>query len=198
MGNCLHDLASYYAKVVAKYFRSATCLYSPAYKGIPLCVGVSMVLWGEFGRSIPYSFNRKEFKDHGEATHVNLSSNTSGPAGQEQFVGWVPSKEDKVIVLDDVITSGSSLIESVEILERRNVEVAGVIVAVNRQERGLNGEPAREWFEKKKIPFYSLVTLNRVIKHPSANTFLRPEDKERIQKRLTCRLMSLFIESLIR
>jgi len=122
-------------------------LYGPAYKGIPLAVATSMALATEFSRDLPYAFNRKEPKDHGEGG-VIVGRTLAG----------------KVLIVDDVITAGTSVRESVEIIREHGAEPAGVVIALDRQERGQDGRSAvAEVQERYGIPVLSVVTLDQLI-----------------------------------
>jgi orotate phosphoribosyltransferase len=122
-------------------------LYGPAYKGIPLAVATSMALATEFCRDLPYAFNRKEPKDHGEG----------GVIVGRALAG-------KVLIVDDVITAGTSVRESVEIIREHGAEPAGVVIALDRQERGRDGRSAvAEVQERYGIPVLSVVTLDQLI-----------------------------------
>ncbi len=120
-GDAIARLGRAFAAQICSRGVACDVVFGPAYKGVPLSVATAMAL-SEDGTDVGFSFDRKEIKDHGE-----------GGA----FVGTQPADGMKVVVVDDVITSGRSIRESVALLRRTaGVEVTGVVVAVDRQERG--------------------------------------------------------------
>src|SRR5512135_2135551 len=117
-GAALRELCQFYAQAILASDVPFDMLFGPAYKGIPLVAGTSIAL-SEQGRNVPYCFNRKEAKDHGEG------GNTVGAKLQ-----------GRVLIIDDVISAGTSVRESVEIIRAAGATPAGVAIAVDRQERG--------------------------------------------------------------
>ncbi|MEC5399214.1 orotate phosphoribosyltransferase [Uliginosibacterium sp. H1] len=117
-GSSFGELCGYYAQAIEASGIGFDMLFGPAYKGIPLVAGTSMQL-AAAGRNTPFCFNRKEAKDHGEGGTL---------------VG-APLK-GRVLILDDVISAGTSVRESVEIIRGQGAEVAGVLIALDRMERG--------------------------------------------------------------
>ncbi len=143
----LARLARAYAACIVDSGLGFDLLYGPAYKGIPLATATSMALADLFGRDLPYAFNRKEAKDHGEGG---------------QIVGR--PLEGRVLIVDDVITAGTSVRESVEIIRRQGAQPAGVVIALDRQERGADGHSAvAEVRERFGIPVVSILTLEHLI-----------------------------------
>ena len=146
-GDRLVRVARAYAACIQDSDIGFDLLYGPAYKGIPLAVATSMALAGEFGRDLPYAFNRKEAKDHGEGGLI-----VGRPLG------------GRVLIIDDVITAGTSVRESVEIIRRHGAQPAGVVIALDRQERGQDGRSAvAEVRESLGIPVVSVLTLDHLI-----------------------------------
>ncbi|RNE92281.1 MULTISPECIES: orotate phosphoribosyltransferase [unclassified Marichromatium] len=122
-------------------------LYGPAYKGIPLAATTAIALATKHDRDQPYAFNRKEAKDHGEGGII-VGSPLRG----------------RVLIIDDVITAGTSVRESVEIIRAAGAEPAGVVIALDRQERGRDVRSAvQEVEETYAMPVYSVVTLDDLI-----------------------------------
>lgn len=120
-GQHMRLLAGYYADAIVKEGVQFDFLFGPAYKGIPLVVSIAMLL-AERGLDVPFCFNRKELKDHGEGGSL---------------IGHVPRDGEKVLIVEDVTTAGTSIRETVPLLKRSaNVEVAGLVVSVDRMERG--------------------------------------------------------------
>lgn len=120
-GQQLRLLAGYYADAIVKEGVQFDFLFGPAYKGIPLAVAIAMVL-AERGLDVPFCFNRKEVKDHGEGG---------------MLVGHMPRDGEKVLIVEDVTTAGTSIRETVPLLQKAaKVELAGLVVSVDRMERG--------------------------------------------------------------
>ena len=122
-------------------------LYGPAYKGIPLAAAAGIALADHHGRDLPFAFNRKETKDHGEGGNI-VGSPLRG----------------RVLILDDVITAGTSVGESVDIIRAQGATPAGVVIALDRRERG-NGERSavEEVRDRFDIPVLSIVTLDDLV-----------------------------------
>ncbi len=120
-GYSLYVLGRFYAEAIVESGVAFDMLFGPAYKGIPLVSAVSVALYNEHGINVPWAFNRKEAKDHGEGGNI---------------VG-APIK-GKVLLIDDVITAGTAIGESLPILNTNDSELAGVCVSVNRREIGID------------------------------------------------------------
>src|SRR5512135_226512 len=117
-GAALRELCQFYAQAIFASGMKFDMLFGPAYKGIPLAAGTAIAL-AEQGCNVPYCFNRKEAKDHGEG------GNTVGAKLQ-----------GRVLIVDDVISAGTSVRESVEIIRAAGAEPCGVLIALDRMERG--------------------------------------------------------------
>jgi orotate phosphoribosyltransferase len=130
-------------------------LFGPAYKGIVLAAAMAIALAERHGRDLPYAFNRKEAKDHGEAG-VLVGAPLAG----------------RVLIVDDVITAGTSVRESVELIRAHGAAPAGVLVALDRQERGLGDETASaEVARVHGIPVLAIAGLDELLSYTEA----RPE-----------------------
>lgn len=124
-GAALDELGGYYAEVIADRFPDATLLFGPAYKGITLAAAAAVALSRGRRRPVGFCFDRKERKEHGEGGLL---------------IGRPPTAEDRVVIVDDVVTDGASKRYAVELLQRETgVRPAGLVVAVDRQERGAGG-----------------------------------------------------------
>lgn len=146
-GAKLARLASAYARRILDSGLQFDILYGPAYKGIPLAAATTIALSTEHGRDVAFAFNRKEAKDHGEG----------GVIVGHPLAG-------RVLIIDDVITAGTSVRESVDIIRRAGAEPAGVVIALDRQERGSDGRSAvAEVSERFGCPVVSVLTLDDVI-----------------------------------
>lgn len=129
-GKTLGKLAEFYAQTLLTARRKGKIefdmIFGPAYKGIPLAAAVAVKL-AEMGCDIPYAFNRKEAKDHGEGGMI-IGSPLKG----------------KVIVIDDVISAGTSVRESVKLIQAAGAQASGVVIALDRMEKGGNAEQMTE------------------------------------------------------
>jgi orotate phosphoribosyltransferase len=129
-------------------------LFGPAYKGIPLVTAVAIALADQHGRNVPYAFNRKEAKDHGEGGNI---------------VG-TPLR-GKVLIVDDVITAGTAIRESLQIIRDAGAQPVAVALALDRQERGQGNLSAVQEVEAQGLTCVSVVTLADLIE-----TLARPPD----------------------
>ncbi|MBN2711571.1 MAG: orotate phosphoribosyltransferase [Planctomycetes bacterium] len=151
-GTHMAKLGEYYAETIARNFPDAGVLFGPAYKGIPLVVTSSVALSQKHGRDVAFCFNRKEEKDHGEGGSL---------------VGYKLQKGDKVIIVEDVTTAGTSIHETMPILKgAAEVEVVGLVVSVDRMERGKGEKTAiaelQDTYGFKACP---IVTIREVVAH---------------------------------
>jgi len=143
-------LGEFYADAIVAHFGGTDMeldfLYGPAYKGIPLAVATAIALHNKHGVDIPYAFNRKEAKDHGEGGTV---------------IGHAPKDNEKVLIIEDVITAGTSVRESVPILKSYgDVSINNMIISVDRKEKGTGGKTAsQEVKEEFGIEVFSIVSI---------------------------------------
>ena len=147
-GQDMYDVAECYAKTILDSGLEFDVIFGPAYKGIPLCASVAAAL-SQHGRNVEFAYNRKEAKDHGEGGCIVGSS----------------LKDKRVLVIDDVITAGTATRESVGIIEAEGGKVVGLVIALNRQEKGNDSEiSAVQQIEiDYKFPVVSIVDLNALI-----------------------------------
>lgn len=156
-GESLAKLGRFYAEALHKAEIKFDMIYGPAYKGIPLASATAISFHEVFDNNYPFCFNRKEIKDHGEG---------GATFGAEIY--------NRVIVIDDVISAGTSIKESIDIVHSKGGTVIGAIVAVNRQEQGEGKKSAiQEAQEKYKIKIISIVSLNDIISFISKNDNLK-------------------------
>lgn len=142
-GAALKRLAQFYAKAIGAAGNAFDMLFGPAYKGIPLVAAVAIAL-AESGRNVRYSFNRKEAKDHGEGGTV-IGAPLSG----------------RVMIVDDVISAGTSVRESVNLIRYSGAIPCGVVIALDRMERGSGTLSAvQEVGANYNIPVISIATLD--------------------------------------
>ncbi|NMG66454.1 orotate phosphoribosyltransferase [Azoarcus indigens] len=145
-GASFRELCGYYARAIRESGLRFDMLFGPAYKGIPLVAGTAIRL-AEQGVDLPFAFNRKEAKDHGEGGTL-IGAPLAG----------------KVLILDDVISAGTSVRESVEIIRAAGAEPAGVVIALDRMERGKGTLSAvQEVRETFGIPVIAVATLEDLI-----------------------------------
>lgn len=150
-GAQLARLGEYYAECINTNNIQAETLVGPAYKGIPLAVATAIALSNNHGKDLNYCFDRKEVKDHGEGG---------------LFVGKQLVDGEKVIIIEDVMTSGKALREMLPKLKAAaNVEVAGMVISVDRMERGLESElsAVQEVYKEFGVKVYSIVTMADII-----------------------------------
>jgi orotate phosphoribosyltransferase len=148
-GASLARLGRYYARAIMDSDIQFDVLYGPAYKGIPLAAVTAAALYDHHGKDIPYAFNRKEAKDHGEGGVI---------------VGH--ALQGKVLIIDDVISAGTSVRESFDIIKVEGAQAAGVVIALDRQERGKGEKSAiQEVREDYGIPVASIVALRELIEY---------------------------------
>ena len=159
----------YAAAYLEKIGRQKTVLYGPAYKGIPIAVSASVALAGK-GLDLPFFFNRKEAKDHGEGGI---------------FVGYVPKAGESVVIVEDVITAGTAIRESMaNLASLEGVKVAAVFVMVDRKEKGKTDLSAMAEIEREfGFPVYSVVDVYDIIEYLEADPANR-ENVERIKNYL--------------
>ena len=169
-GDQISKLGEFYAKAYSeKIGNKKTVLYGPAYKGISIAVSASVAL-AKNGLDLPFFFNRKEAKDHGEGG---------------VFVGYVPKAGEEVVIVEDVITAGTAIRESMEILSSLDgVKVAATFVMVDRKEKGKTDKSAMaEVGEEFGFPVYSVVDVYDIIEYLEEDEKNR-ENVDRIKKYL--------------
>ena len=146
-GASLAQLGRYYARAVAASGLEFNMLFGPAYKGIPLAAALAIALADHHGRDVPYAFNRKEAKDHGEG-----GTTVGAPL------------QGRVLIVDDVISAGTSVRESVALIEAAGATPAGVAIALDRQEKGQGEKSAIQEVEQQfGLAVVSIVGLAEVL-----------------------------------
>jgi len=144
-------LGDYYAACIQQNLPDGVdCLFGPAYKGIPLAVAAASSLYRNFDRDLPYCFNRKEAKDHGEGGVM---------------VGYKPQAGDRVAIVEDVVTAGTAVRETIELFRHvADVDLTALIVSVDRMERGTGEKTTiNELREQYGIRVFPIVTVRQVI-----------------------------------
>ncbi|MBQ2899873.1 MAG: orotate phosphoribosyltransferase [Oscillospiraceae bacterium] len=149
-GEQISRLGEFYAKAYFdKLGKKEAVLYGPAYKGIPLSISAAVAL-SKNGLDVPFFFNRKEAKDHGEGG---------------TFVGYIPQAGEEIVIIEDVITAGTAIRESMEILSQlEGTKVIATFIMVNRKEKGQTEKGAMEEIaEQFGFPVYSVVDVYDII-----------------------------------
>lgn len=153
-GKQIATLGKFYAALIKKNCGdNFDCMFGPAYKGIPLATATAGALYNEYKIDKPYFFNRKEEKDHGEGGSL---------------VGYKPQDGDKVIIIEDVITAGTAVRETMPILKNAaNVEVKDMFISVNRCEVGQNPEKTTimEVMEDFGINVHAIITVQDIYEY---------------------------------
>ena len=148
-GERLAALGRYYAAAIVDSGVEFDVLLGPAYKGIPIASATAVQLSERFGRDIPWAFNRKEAKDHGEGGTI-VGTPLAG----------------RVLLVDDVITSGAAIREVMAIVDASGAALAGVVVSVDRQERGTGELSAIQEVERDRgVSVQAIVTLDDIVAH---------------------------------
>ena len=169
-GNDIATLGEFYAKAYfEKLGKKQAVLYGPAYKGISLSVSAAVAL-SKNGLNVPFFFNRKEVKDHGEGG---------------VFVGYVPTAGEEIVIIEDVITAGTAIRESMEILSHlEGTKVAATIIMVDRKEKGKGDKGALVEIEEEfGFPVYSIVDVYDIIEYLEEDASNK-ENVDRIRKYL--------------
>jgi orotate phosphoribosyltransferase len=145
-GTSLRNLSQFYAQAILASGVSFDMLFGPAYKGIPLAAGTAIAL-AEQGRNVPYCYNRKEAKDHGEGG-MTVGAPLQG----------------RVLIIDDVISAGTSVRESIELIRAAGAQPCGVVIALDRMERGQGELSATQEVRRNYgIPVVSIATLDDLL-----------------------------------
>ena len=146
-GAALAQLGRCYANAIIESGVEFDVLFGPAYKGIPLAAATAVALADHFDRDVPYAYNRKEAKTHGEGGTI-VGAPLAG----------------KVLIIDDVITAGTAVREVMSIIKENNAQPAGVVIGLNRQEKGKGELSAIQEVEQEyQVPVISIVDLAQIV-----------------------------------
>lgn len=166
-GSSLARLGKFYAQAIVNSDIQFDVLYGPAYKGIPLAAVTAAALYDQHDIDIPYAFNRKEAKDHGEGGSI---------------VGH--PLEGRIMIIDDVITAGTAIRESMDIINAQGATPAGVVIALDRQERGSGARSAIQEVENDyRMPVAAIVRLEHLVEYLAE----KPDAEESLQQIRTYR-----------
>ena len=147
-GNGLAQLGRFYARAILQSGIEFDMIFGPAYKGIPLATATVIALSDYHGLDIPYAFDRKEAKDHGEGGNI-----VGAPL------------QGKVLIIDDVITAGLSAAYSIDLIRENKAEAAGFIIALDRQEKTANSDTSALQLlqQEQNLPVFSIATLQDLV-----------------------------------
>ncbi|NNC66932.1 MAG: orotate phosphoribosyltransferase [Gammaproteobacteria bacterium] len=157
-GSALDKLSGFYAQAIVDSKLDFDMLFGPAYKGIPLVAAVAMTLSRDHNRNYPYAFNRKEVKKYGDGGQI-VGAPLTG----------------KVLIIDDVITAGTAINEAAEIIAKTQGQIAGVVIAFDRQERGQQNETPTSMSAVKQVEqelnasVVSVANANELIAYAESN-----------------------------
>ncbi len=177
-GRSISNLGYFYASKIMDSFepQEYDLIFGPAYKGIPLSVATAISLDKDFNLNKGYLFDRKEPKGHGEATTQDLQKNW--------IVGHGINEGDKLLMVDDVFTTGGTKYDSINLLNRiaENPEYVGLVIAVDRQETLVDGTNAIKQFEEKtQVPVHSIVGISEIKDYLSRTEKISEVDAGRIE-----------------
>ncbi|WP_119344821.1 orotate phosphoribosyltransferase [Facilibium subflavum] len=166
-GKKLYELASCYAQKIIDEAIEFDVLFGPAYKGIPLAALIASILYQKHGMNVGFCYNRKEAKDHGEGG-VLVGSDIDGK---------------RVLIVDDVITAGTAIKQAVDLIGSSNATIAGVVVALDRQEiaPGEKVSAIQALKQRCHFPVYAVTTLQDLIKFMSNSSRFSAENIKQMQ-----------------
>jgi orotate phosphoribosyltransferase len=152
-GSDLAALAAFYADAIEHSEIDFDLLFGPAYKGIPLAAITASALFQMHQHDIPYAFNRKEAKDHGEGGSI-VGAEISG----------------RVMIIDDVITAGTAIREAIDLIEAQGARATAVTIALDRQEKGLGQMSAIQELEQQGLSVVSIIKLEHILEYLESNS----------------------------
>jgi len=156
-GKILSELGNFYAQALQNSGIKPDVLFGPAYKGIPLVVSLAHALALNHKLDLPFCFNRKEAKNHGEGGNL-VGANPSG----------------KVLIIDDVITAGTAIREIMPLINNSNAKACGVLIALDRQERSSNNNSAIAQIEQEfNMPVISIINLAQLLQYLAQDSELK-------------------------
>ena len=153
-GADLVALGAFYAEAIDRSRIEFDLLFGPAYKGIPLAAVTASALYQNYQRNFSYAFNRKETKDHGEGGNI-----VGAPI------------QGRVMIIDDVITAGTAIRQSMQLIESLGASVCAVTIALDRQEKGLGEQSAIQELEQTGIPIIPIIRLEDILRFLQTGDF---------------------------
>ena len=164
-GSQIKRLGGFYADCIVDNRVAAETLFGPAYKGVPLALSAAVALYEKYGIDVNFCFDRKEVKDHGEGG---------------MFVGKQPEDGEKIVIIEDVMTSGKALKEVLPKLRgAAKVDISGMVITVDRMEKALDSEKSavQQAYEQEGVRVYSIVTIRDIVEALEAGVI---EGKEHV------------------
>ena len=162
-GSALAQLGELYAQAIENAKLQYDVIFGPAYKGIPLACTTAIALTQKFGHDAAYCFNRKEAKDHGEGGSLVGAALTGN-----------------ILIIDDVITAGTAIRESLQLIKANQANLAGIVIALDRQEKGRQERSAIQEIEHETgVPVISIITLDDLI-----NFLMEQPDKHDVVEKM--------------
>lgn len=164
-GSQIKRLGEFYADCIVDNRVAAETLFGPAYKGVPLALSAAVALYEKYGIDVNFCFDRKEVKDHGEGG---------------MFVGKQPEDGEKIVIVEDVMTSGKALKEVLPKLRgAAKVDISGMVITVDRMEKALDSEKSavQQAYEQEGVRVYSIVTIRDIVEALEAGVI---EGKEHV------------------
>ena len=164
-GSQIKRLGEFYADCIVDNRVAAETLFGPAYKGVPLALSAAVALYEKYGIDVNFCFDRKEVKDHGEGG---------------MFVGKQPEDGEKIVIVEDVMTSGKALKEVLPKLRgAAEVDISGMVITVDRMEKALDSEKSavQQAYEQEGVRVYSIVTIRDIVEALEAGVI---EGKEHV------------------
>jgi len=151
-GEDLERLGYFYASAIRQLGNQPTVIFGPAYKGISLSLAAAIAMANHFDTNVAYSFDRKEVKSHGEGGWL---------------VGRIPTNEDQVVIVDDVVTDGATKRDAIQRLkEATGAHITGLVIALDRRERTLEGGNAIAQLEESTgVEVRSIITIDHILQH---------------------------------
>lgn len=152
MGGDIERLGYFYASATRELKTPPTLIFGPAYKGIPLCIATAIAFKHHYHIDLPFSFDRKEVKDHGEGGWL---------------VGRVPTSEDKIVLVDDVITDGATKIDTINRLKKTlDAHVTGLVISLDRKEKNAEGGNAIIALENATgVEVRAIITVHDILEY---------------------------------
>ena len=177
-GEQIFSLGNYYADCIENSVKDEfNVIYGPAYKGISLCVTASAALFNKYKKNYNFCFNRKETKDHGEGGSL---------------IGYKPKDNDRILIIEDVVTAGTSFRESMDLLSKLGkVKITTMVISVDRMEKGKGHQTATQELESEfGIKVVPIVTVKDILEHLynrkfNGKTYIDQAMKQKIEEYLT-------------
>lgn len=151
-GNAIAQLGYFYAAAIEAFAPQSTSIFGPAYKGIPLCIATASAIAAHFNRNVGYFFNRKETKTHGD---------------KGILVGKTPQAQDTIVMVDDVMTDGTTKREAIRLVQQvTQAKFSGILIALDRMETNAAGQDSMAEFQNETgIPVKAIVSIEEICQY---------------------------------